>query len=179
MHGIIFCQLKEFVDANLGADGWKNLLKAAGSKRSVFLPIQSYPDEELVQLVVTASQVTGLPVPALLGSFGEFIAPYLIKTYALLIRPEWKTLDLLENTEETIHKVVRTRNPGALPPELKVARQSPTQALLEYGSERKLCQVAMGIIRGVARHYGDTITITEQACMHDGAPACQILITTP
>jgi len=51
----------------------------------------------------------------LLEDFGALSRRILIDMYWALIEPEWKTLDLLEHTEEAIHKVVRLKNPGAQP----------------------------------------------------------------
>jgi hypothetical protein len=30
-----------------------------------------------------------------------------------LLLPEWKTIDVIDNTEGTVHTVVRVKNPGA------------------------------------------------------------------
>jgi hypothetical protein len=98
--------------------------------------------------------------------------------YRSLVDPSWKTLDFLERTEETIHRVVRLKNAGAEPPELKVSRTAPNEVLITYASARRMCGVAKGIARGVARHYNETITITESACMLRGHPKCLISVRT-
>lgn len=45
---------------------------------------------------------------------------------------------------------------------------------MTYRSERKMCGVAVGIVRGLASHYAETVEITEPSCMLSGAPACRI-----
>ena len=82
-----------------------------------------------------------------------------------LVQPEWKTLDLVMNAEELIHSVVRRRNPVAKPPVLRCARYSDDEVQLVYASPRKLCHIAKGIVRGVARHYHEEVSINDQACM--------------
>ena len=77
-----------------------------------------YPDSEVLQLVTTASRITGMPVRGILMDFGEFIAPDLLQMYGGVINPAWKTLDVIENTENEIHNVVRLYNRDAHPPEL-------------------------------------------------------------
>jgi hypothetical protein len=175
MHGIIFTELRKYVDEKLGGQAWGQLLGAAGLKGRMYLPIQEYPDAEAVTLVTTAAQVTGIEAGVILEDFGQFIAPSLLGMYRTLVRPEWRTLDVLEFTEDTIHRVVRQRNPGAKPPELKTQRLSPTELRLTYTSHRKLCHVAKGIVRGLAKHFGEEISIEETSCMHSGAAACQII----
>jgi predicted hydrocarbon binding protein len=39
-----------------------------------------------------------------------------------------------------------------------------------------MCGVAVGIVRGLALHYAETIEIKELSCMHEGASACRILV---
>ena len=174
MHGIIFSELRKYVDTTLGNGAWTATLADAGLANKLYLPIQEYPDTDVVALVTSASRTTGLPVPSILEDFGEFIAPALLGLYRTLVKPEWKTLDLLEHTEQTIHSVVRARNPGAKPAELSAVRVGPDLVDLTYFSQRKLCPVAKGIVRGMGKHFGEEITINEVACMHSGAPACRM-----
>jgi predicted hydrocarbon binding protein len=176
MHGLIFLELKKYVETKLGTDAWRSLLKEAGLGAKFFLPSETYPDDEAVALVTTASKITGQPAGAILEDFGEFIVPDLIDAYRPFIKKQWKTLDMIEHTEANIHRAVRLRNPGAAPPELKVRRASPTEVVITYSSLRKMCSLAKGIARGVAKHYGERITIDEPACMHRGAPSCQISV---
>src|SRR5262249_34163774 len=91
--------------------------------------------------------------------------------------PEWKTLDLLENTEKLIHTAVRVGNPGARPPVLSCVRSTLDELQIVYSSERQLCRVAKGIVKGVARHYGETVHITDDACMLRGDPFCALQVT--
>jgi len=72
--------------------------------------------------------------------------------------------------------VVRLRNPGAAPPGLRCRRVAPAEVHLSYDSNRQMCAVARGIIRGVAKHFGESVTIVESTCMHSGAPSCEISI---
>ena len=174
MHGIIFSELRKFVDSKMGSTGWESVMVGSGIGRKMYLPIQEYPDGDMIALVTSASKILNLPPAAILEAFGEFIAPSLLGLYRTLVKPDWKTLDLLENTEQTIHTVVRARNRGAKPAQLQVVRTSPTTADLTYRSDRRLCPVAKGIIKGLAAHFEEEITITESACMHAGADACRM-----
>jgi predicted hydrocarbon binding protein len=172
MHGMIFGRLKQFVDAQMGEEAWPALLAASGIGDKIYLASSSYPDAEIMALVQAASAKTGLEAAALLEAFGEFLVPAYLGMYGHLVKPEWRALDLIEHTEETIHKVVRVRNPGALPPVLHTTRVSPSEIRLEYGSERRLCAVARGIMKGVASHYKELLQIDESACMLRGAAKC-------
>lgn len=178
MHGILFSELKKFVTAKAGPQAWKDLLESpeSGAKRTSYLATETYPDAELVGIVQAGSKALGIPVPALLESFGEFIVPDLAQIYSALIKPQWGLLDLLENTESVIHHTVRLRNPGAAPPKLQCSRINPTEVVILYTSERKLCPVARGIIRGLADLYKEKVEIREPICMLKGGSQCEISV---
>jgi len=173
MHGIIFSELKKFVEAKLPEGSWEKILADAGVQR-IYVQTAEYPDAEVVTLVGAAARLAkAKPQDVLLG-FGEFIAPDLLEMYKGLLKPSWRTLDVLENTESVIHKVVRSRNPGARPPTLRVTRLSPGEVELHYGSARKMCSVAKGISMGIAAHFSEKLEIEERSCMLKGAPECVI-----
>ena len=178
MHGIVFGELKQYVTARLGAPAWDELLADAGIGPKLYLAIQEYPDGELGAILQAASRRTGLEAPALLEDFGDFIGPHLVQMYRMYILPQWRTLDVIEHTEERIHKLVRVQHRGARPPYLSTTRRNENEIVVHYSSERRLCSLAKGIAKGIARHYGEPLAIRDLTCMHKGAKTCEILLTT-
>jgi predicted hydrocarbon binding protein len=176
MHGIIFAELQKFVDAKLGRGSWAKVLKQAGYDSKIYLPVQEYPDEEAVALAATAAKIAGLDIQDVLQGFGEFIVPDLVKMYAAVIKADWKTLDVVEHTEETIHRVVRIKNRGAKPPEIRCVRPSKSEVVITYSSARKMCSLAKGIVSGLAKHYKEKIAISETKCMLKGGAHCEITL---
>ena len=176
MHGIIFGELKKYVDAKLGGDTWNSLLEEAGLGTKMYMPIKEYPDSEAVAIVAAAATRVNQNIKEVLTDFGIFIAPDLLKLYHRQIDPAWKLLDLIENTEETVHRVVRLRNPGAKPPELRTKRISPDEVVIIYASLRRMCGLAIGIVNGVADQFHEPVEITESTCMNEGDPVCTISV---
>jgi predicted Ser/Thr protein kinase len=177
MHGLIFLQFQKFAQTQGGGTAWDSLLREAQLPVKSYSPARPYPDEEMLALVGAAGRLLNTPATAVLEAFGEFVAPELIRLYGKLIEPEWKTLDLLENVEKLIHTAVRVGNPGAQPPVLDCVRSTPDELQIVYSSDRRLCGVAKGIVKGLARHYGETVRISEDACMLRGDPFCALQIT--
>lgn len=175
MHGIIFAELRNYAETRHGKGTWDKLLKSAALENKVYLPVREYPDAEVVALVAAASMMTGLPVAEVLEDFGEFIAPALIRMFGHLLWPEWKTIDVIDNTEGTIHHVVRVKNPGAKPPELQTVRHGEDEVTLVYTSPRQMCALAIGIGKGLAKHFKEKIAVTQSMCMHKGASKCEIV----
>ncbi len=177
MHGMIFLQLQKFAQQQAGAHAWETLLQEAKLPVKSYSAVRAYADEEMLALVGAASRVLNLPAAAILEAFGEFIAPELIRDYGRLLQPGWRTLDVIENTEQLIHTAVRVGNPGAKPPVLDCIRTAEDELQIVYSSERQLCSLAKGIVTGLARHFGETITVTDDACMLRGDPFCALQVT--
>jgi len=176
MHGLVHAELKKFVKAQYGSDVWNELVHTAGLEKKEYVFSQAYPDKDVLAIVAAASDKLGKPAQAVLEDFGKFIVPDLIGLYGGYIDPEWRTLDLLENTEKTIHCVVRAANLGAIPPNLTGGRRGPNEVAIIYNSKRKMCGFAKGIIRGIADHYGEEVSISEGSCMLEGASSCVLSV---
>ena len=174
MHGIIHLELQKFVIGRYGEQAWSELTRRADLSGEIITPLKVYPDEHLLRLVKVASELTEVPILDLLEAFGEALVPAYVTLYGALLKPEWRTLDVIEHTEETIHRVVRMRQPGAEPPRLYAQRTRKDEVVLTYDSPRKLCAVARGIGRGLANHFAERLTISESSCMHRGDPSCSI-----
>jgi len=177
MHGTMFVHLRRYTEERLGGTAWNEILIAAGLGPRVYLPIRSYPDEEMEAIVGAASGTAELEIPQLLESFGEYVAPHLLAMYRHLLKPEWRTLEVLLHVEETAHRAVRVEQPGAAPPYLAARRISDQQAEVHYTSSRRLCFVPKGIIRGLSSHFGERVSIHESECMHRGDRRCLLLVS--
>ena len=177
MHGIIHLELQNFVVQHHGEAAWRALTDAAGLSSEIYTPLRSYPDEQLVALVGAAVALTGADATTLLEAFGAFLVPRYLALYGKLLKPEWRTLEVLEHAEDTIHRVVRLREPGALPPRLQAQRVSATAIKLTYDSPRKLCAVARGIARGISVHFKEQLAINDEQCMHRGHRECVMRFT--
>lgn len=173
MHGLIFSELKKYVETKFDAETWDTLQEKAGLKGNLYLAASVYPDNDLLSLMATACQMTGMDAKTILEDFGDFIAPDLIRQYSFLIKPDWTLVDFLCNTEDTIHKIVRF-HPGVAPPQLIVRRLADDRVTISYDSKRKMCALLKGIVKGAAKHYNKTVSIVESRCMLQGDPECTV-----
>src|SRR5947199_10018629 len=107
---MIFSELHSYAEDKLGPGSWNAVLKRAGLEQSVYLPIQDYPECEASALIAAVSAVTRRNLSVVVEDFGEFIAPALFKLHGHLLLPQWKTIDVIEHTEGTIHSLVRSKD---------------------------------------------------------------------
>jgi len=177
VYGIIFFYLQKFADvAATGSTSWKGVRASTATSAAKFLPSGVYPDADAVAILTTIAETTGRPLPSILEEFGQFLAPHLVKVAGPVVDPAWRTLDLIEHTEAIIHTMIRTTTPGAAPPVLEAVRQSPYELHLVYSSARRLCPLAVGLMRGIAAHYRETIRIEEPSCLLRGDPFCSFVV---
>lgn len=176
MHGAILYSFGQYVRQHHGEDVWQDLLRDSRYRNEAFVPTGTYPDEEMVALIARLAQRSGRSAMAIQEELGEFLVPGLVTMYGAFISPQWRALDMIEHTEETIHKVVRMRDRAAQPPELVCRRVAPDRLTLIYGSQRRMCAVARGIIAGVGKHYGEALEIEETRCMLRGDARCEMSI---
>lgn len=160
MHGSLFVFLKRFVESNFDFSTWIKLLDQAHVHRDAYLLHEMYPTSELEAIVQAASTLTGLSRYDLQLKFGEFLVPDLLLIYKKHIKPEWRTYELLENTELSMHSAVRQQDERSNPPVLLVTKMGNKQLIVDYYSKRKMAGVAIGIIKGIAAYYNESEKIT-------------------
>ncbi len=178
MHGLIVNQLRHFVVETHGREAWARINESAHVTLGDRPPIDRvYDDADVIAVVVTAATLTHTEPQALLEAFGAFLAPTLLRVYAPLIDSRWRTLDVVEHTEEHIHTAVRLRDPTAGPPYLTAKRTAPDRVVVHYTSPRRLCGVAEGIVRGIATHFGEQVTVRQSRCMLRGDAECEIVVS--
>ncbi len=95
MHGIVFSQLRKYVETKHGRHAWNTLLKHATIENRAYLSVSEYPDTEMEALVSAAAMMSRQRATVVLGAFGVFIALPLMNMYGHLIPEEWKTLDVI------------------------------------------------------------------------------------
>ena len=155
MHGTILTLLKRYVQTQYDHSTWVRLMELSGLEDVVFDHKTVYPDEHIYALVGKAAEMTGLSAGELHEKFGEYLVPDLMYMYQKLLKPEWKTLDMLEHTERTMHKQVRREHTENSPPVLEVTRLGPNELMIDYVSPRRMSGLAVGIVRGVASYYDE------------------------
>ena len=176
MNGLVLTEIGKFAEARLGAQVWHDAVRTAGIPQRIYYRVADYPDQEALALLSVLSSCLQQPLPSVLEGLGEFIVPDLIKIARFWIKPEWRTLDLIANTERTIHETLRHETSRTDPPRLRCRRSGPQEVVVTYDSARRMCALARGIIAGVAAHYGESVTVTEPRCMLRGDAECELVV---
>lgn len=178
MKGVIFTHLQEMIESQQGFQVWNAILERCDlPSEGVFVSTEQYPDEELFAIVDELSAVSGLSVNDLLGAFGEYLFPNLHKSVPSEIFAPLTLWELLEGLDSIIHMEVKKLDKKAQTPTLTVKRSSDKEVVLEYRSTKKLCHLAMGMLKGAAEVFDEKVTLAMPVCMQDGHSCCELVIT--
>jgi hypothetical protein len=173
MKGIVFDLLERAtIDAH-GENAWDDLLEAADLDGS-YTSLGSYPDAQFVRLVDAAAERFGMPQQEVIRWLGRTSIPHLADSYPGFFEPHRTTRDFVLTLNQIIHPEVRKLYPGALVPDFAMSTMPDGSLVMGYGSPRRMCAFAEGLIEGAAAHYGEHVTITQPRCMHRGDETCEL-----
>ena len=175
MKGIVFNLLEQVVTRDYGENTWDDLLSSAGLT-GAYTSLGSYPDGHLVRLVTAASEALNLPAQDLIRWFGREALPSLAQAYPAFFAPHTDTRSFLLTLNDIIHPEVRKLYPGADVPDFEFTQLPGGNLRMGYGSHRRLCAFAEGLIEGAAAHFAQFVAISQPRCMVRGDATCELEI---
>ncbi len=158
MKGVIFNAAAEAVIKLGGEDLWDELLDAAGLDGS-YTTLGNYSDDDLIALVVAASEKLGMTVDATTEFIGEQVFPGLSGRHMHLVEEHESTVSLLCALNEVIHPEVLKLYPDASVPDFTTLERGEDRLKLLYRSQRDLPALAAGLIRGAANLFDEDVAI--------------------
>lgn len=179
MHGVVMSGLQSFVREEMGSRAWKTVRESAGVDRTTYSRVRDYPDGEFEDIYGVLIEEYDLDETRLQRQFGQYLFDSLSDIYGgLYFDDDWDALDMIDNVEETIHQSLKRRDDATFtPPELETDRTGDDEVVVRYGSDRHLCDLARGIVMGVATYYETWLEVDEPTCMKDGDDVCRLEVT--
>ena len=155
MHGSILTLLKRYVQTQYYHSTWGKLMELSGLENVVNDHKTVYPDEHTYPLVGHAAEITGPSAGELHEKFGEYLVPDLMYMHQKPLKPEWKTLDVLEHTEPTKHKQMRQKHIQNSLPVLCVTRLGTNELMIDCVPMRRMSGLAVGTTRSLVACYDE------------------------
>lgn len=174
--GIVFNLLEELVSREYGEEAWDVLLESAEVDGS-YTSLGSYPDEDLMKLVSSASSQLDMSPDEVVRWFGANALPLLAGSYPQFFEPHTSARSFLLTLNDIIHPEVRKLYPGADVPVFDFDTSSDDVLVMGYESPRRMCAFAEGLIEGAAAHYGEAPLISQPKCMNRGDEKCVLEIS--
>jgi hypothetical protein len=171
--GVIFNLLEGAVARVHGDDAWDDLLEATGLD-GAYTSLGSYPDQHLRDLVDAISGRTGASVQETERWFGREALAAMAIAYPGFFDPHRDVRPFLRTLNSIIHPEVRKLYPGVDVPTFGFSTTEDGTVVMRYGSPRRMCAFAEGLIEGAAEHFGQVVTIGQPRCMLRGDELCTI-----
>lgn len=165
------------VEQQIGINVWDKILDTVKPQSGgVYTSVEDFPDDELLAMITELSNQTGTSQVDLIKSFGNYLFHTLAHRHTVFMQ-EPDFFSFLKSIEHVIHKEVLKLYPGSNLPSLDWEQPTQNQLVLRYHSPRRLCMLAVGLIKGAAAYYNTDYQLEHSPCMHDGASHCQFTIT--
>ncbi|MEM1127643.1 MAG: heme NO-binding domain-containing protein [Bacteroidota bacterium] len=162
MKGIVFTEFLELVEDQFGYDIADDLLEQTDlPSGGVYTAVGTYHHSEIIALVVGLSKKTGIEVAALVEAFGTHLFGRFVEMYPIFFEGITNTLDFLRTIDRHIHVEVRKLYPDASLPRFTYEEKGDDELVMIYESERPFADLARGLIKGCAAHYGEDLDIHE------------------
>lgn len=160
MKGIIFTEFLAFVEDRHGDDFVDDLIfhaKLPGN--GVYTSVGTYQFSELATLLGLYCQFTESKAPEILRLFGKYLVGAFSRKWPDIFARYDGTIELLNQVEDNIHVEVKKLYPDAQLPTFNTIEIRKDSIVMDYASCRSLSDLAIGLISGVADHYGENIVI--------------------
>lgn len=158
MLGIVFTEFLGQVKNTCSPGMLDHIIEESGVDGD-FAELGHYPHQDMAALVLALSQRTGEPAATILERFGKHLFGQLCRRHSWLVACVTDSLDFLQGVEQTIHAEMRKLYPQAELPRIDSDRLSPDTLRLTYGSRRCLAPLALGMIRGCAEYFGESLHV--------------------
>lgn len=159
MKGIIYSELLGFLDEKGGPSFTEQVLEGAQLPHGgAFSRVSRYPWEQAVQVVTSASRLSGLDANDLCQEFGRFLFDRFTVLYTEIVNRYPTAEGMLDHVESHIHEEVKVLYPDAVPPTVRSWKEDDG-FVVEYASHRPFAYIAHGLVEGCMKHFGDTRTI--------------------
>jgi hypothetical protein len=175
MKGVVFNLLEGVVTEAFGANVWDDLLDQTGLS-GAYTSLGNYDDGEIEALAAAAAAKAGMDREQVLRWFGEKAIPLLAAHYPDFFTPHRSSRTFLNGVNDIIHAEVRKLYPGAACPHFGMKVDDGGALQMIYRSDRRMCALAEGFIRGAAAWYGERVEVTQPCCTLHGDDHCDIRV---
>ena len=173
MKGIIFNITENFIADNFGEEVYDEIIETCNLiTTEPFVGPGTYPDEDLVEILVKSSEKLDIPVPELLKKLGEYSFRKLADRHPGFLAGFTHPKPFLKTVDGIIHVEVKKLYNGAYLPTFEYAEPADDELIITYFSERKLYPFMEGLINGVAGYFEQPITQSHRVYDKNGVEYC-------
>lgn len=163
MKGIVFSEFIEMVEARFSPELADEIIQAADlPSAGMYTSVGTYDHREMLRLIDQLSLKTEVPAGDLTRQFGHYLFGRFHELYPFLFEGVDGAFDFLSRIEDHVHREVRKLYPDAELPTFDTSRPDASTLELVYRSNRPFADLALGLIEGCARHYGESVAMERE-----------------
>jgi hypothetical protein len=117
--------------------------------------VGQYPHTEMLAMVGTLAERSGIPASDLCKVFGEWLFPKLARSFEFSVKSHTDAFAFLSSLDGLIHVEVQKLYPQAELPSVPVTHMDDRELVMEYRSKRPFADVAEGLLRGTMAWFGE------------------------
>lgn len=163
MKGIVFTEFLEMVENKFDYETVDEILtKKELPSGGIYSSVGTYSHQEMFVLVQNLHETSGIPIANLLEVFGEYLFGTLYRAYGSMFQDLTSAFDMLHSIEGYIHVEVRKLYPDAELPTFNTISRNDKELVLDYTSERRMSDLAVGLMRGCLKQFGEEAEIQKE-----------------
>jgi hypothetical protein len=162
MKGVIAQCLGELVSTKFGQDKWEQSLEDAGMPKTMpILPISDLDDALVLKVVDAVCRNLNLSLAQAADAFGDYwVNVYSQKMYSAFYAKHKSARGFLSDMN-ALHVAMTKSMKNAKPPRFEHEWQDDKTLVIHYRSHRNLVDFAVGLIKGVGKHYHERLGVTK------------------
>ena len=163
MKGMVFTEFMDMVEMKFSANMVDDIIEDVElPSGGAYTTVGTYPHGEMVALVMALSTRSGVAVPDLLRTFGEYLFTSFVNGFPTFFKDHGDAFSFLVGIEDVIHSEVRKLYPDAELPRFDVEHHDDRRLVIVYSSVRHLEDLAEGLILGCIKHFGRTARLCRE-----------------
>lgn len=176
MKGVVFVALGEMIQDKFGHRIWNEIIVESNlESEGIYTTAESYKDEEAIKLLNTISYKLKKKKSDVLKLFGIFLIKYFQnKMPHFFLNKNFDSF--LDSIGSVVHLEIKKLSPENTPPQINTLRIDNKTTHVFYKSNRKLCALAIGLIKGASHIFNENIEVGHLKCMHEGHEECELVI---
>ncbi len=164
MKGIVFSEFSEMVETSFSPELLDEIIMESDlPSGGAYTAVGSYDHNEMVQLVTKLAEKTNTPVPDLLRAFGRHLAGRFATLFPAFFEAAGNVFDFMKSLDNHIHVEVLKLYPDADLPKFDFDDSDPDCLIMIYRSERGFAELALGLMEGAIKFYGESININKES----------------
>ena len=177
MKGIVFTELIEMVESDLGLEISDKMIQGANtSNDGSYTAVGTYDHNELIQLVLSLSETTGSTCSRSRADVWSSSLQSLPNPLPQFFEGVTSAIEFLPLVETYIHVEVRKLYPDAELPSFD-CQECDGSLEMTYRSNRPFADLAEGLIRACVEHFQDAVDVSRTDLGEQDGTSARFLLT--